>query len=50
VNKLGYVVAWAPFSEAFTKGKKNINIKFQAKPVNNSTGQIYDVRLIKIQQ
>jgi len=36
--------------EALTRGKNNITIKFQAKSVNNSTGQIYEVRLIKTQQ
>ncbi|MGV8136088.1 MAG: beta-L-arabinofuranosidase domain-containing protein [Mangrovibacterium sp.] len=39
-----------PIPEALIKGENNITIKFQAKPVNNSTGQIYDVRLIKTQQ
>jgi len=36
-----------PIPEALTRGKNNVTIKFQAKPENNSTGQIYDVRLIK---
>jgi len=36
-----------PIPQVLTKDKKSITVKFQAKPENNSTGQIYDIRLIK---
>jgi alkaline phosphatase len=35
-----------PIPETFTKGKKNITVKFQAKP-GNTAGGIYDLRLIR---
>ena len=35
-----------PIPDELIQGKSNITVKFQAKP-NNSTGEIYDIRLIK---